>query len=167
MHIVFEGPDCSGKSSLLEAVAKELDMPCRKRIVRVGPENILEVNREDLEQEGSLLLDRCYWISDIIYEPFHNVEGSALLPLDRKLYDVGDAFYIHVTCSSEVMQGRLEERGDELFDETQIEIARRRYIEFFEHTFGREHLTIDTTEVPFEENVKKIVNKIKEVLKCK
>lgn len=114
MRIVIEGADLTGKSTLVNNLKQLLDMPGRdERIVKTG--NALEAQQKDFEKHTHHILDRCYWISDLVYEGvYHPNEVS---PMTHHISEfTGDAYtmYVFLLASKETLEKRFALRGDDI-----------------------------------------------------
>ena len=166
MRVIFEGPDLVGKSTLVSLVAAKLGMPIRGRITRVGPSQVLFANAEDFAQNPNSVLDRCYWLSDLVYEPINtgNASVCAKPPVYQLLAKDEHSIYVYVTASDEVLRERMKTRGDELLNIEQIITASHRYDDFFFNVNMKYLLTVDTSSTNVDENVERITNYIQEVI---
>lgn len=169
MKLIFEGPDGGGKSTLAKLIAEKLGYNYRGRITRVEPSKLLEANKEDLQREGNWVFDRCYWLSDTIYEPIYSSNETILNRSCSKSFDFEDTILIFVDASDEAIEHRIGTRGDELYSIEQIKLAADRYRAFFQK-YHRDHVYIDTTFGSIEQNVEKLIrciNKLEEMGLCK
>lgn len=160
VKIIFEGPDGAGKSTLAKLVADSLGVPCRGRITRVGPDAVIDVNREDLQAPGVSVLDRCYWLSDLIYEPIYSGRPSVFQFLDIAEYDTFNTILVYVDCPDNVLEERIGDRGDELYSLADILKAASRYRAFFE-TYRRKFIYVDTSQRTVGETVTYLCNILK------
>lgn len=131
MKIILEGPDLSGKTTLAKALAEALGFQLREKIVRKSPEESMKVNEEDLTREGNWILDRCYWYSDLMYEPMVTgnrsvYDGRDTLVKIAKLMKDNDCVLILMLPTDEVLEDRYS-RGDELWSLEQIKEVSQSY----------------------------------------
>lgn len=166
MLIVFEGPDGAGKTTLAEEVAKRLNYNLRGKITRVGPDLIEHSNSEDFKRDGNWILDRCYWVSDYIYEPYVNGLHSILEFKNFSKLAGSNIKYIYITCEENALRERIISRGDELWNADQIVQIKQRYDNFFTNEFPQPVLCVNT-KFDFEQNVQAIINYIKGGATCK
>ena len=161
MQIIFEGADTVGKSTLARALAREMQLPIRGRITRAVGDPFEACQKDwDIETKDNVILDRCYYISDMVYEPIYNGQQSRFasnkLHWDIELYHP-KRVVVYVTCDDSAMRTRYQEVGDELYDFKQIQEAKRRYKEFFAAYRGNNLVCIDTTTKSVEENIRTIM----------
>jgi thymidylate kinase len=133
MKIVLEGPDGCGKSTIAEIVAKCLGVPLRGRILRKGPDAVEEANREDLSIATDCVFDRCYWVSDLVYEPIYNGKLSVFAgdAQAQKIWmQEQDIMLVYIRCTETDIDKRISVRGDDLYSLEQIKDALGRYEEF-------------------------------------
>ena len=161
--IIFEGPDGAGKSTLAELVSQALELPLRGRITRVGPSNVFEVNKKDLTAPGVAVLDRCYWLSDLIYEPIYSNTPSVLQFMNMHEYDLLNTILVYVDCSDDAIKERIGDRGDELYSINQILKAANRYRCFFA-TYTRTLIKVDTSKKSLGENVSYLCNELRKYI---
>lgn len=160
MNIVFEGHDAAGKSTILKEVAKVLGYSIRGRITRVGPDKVMAAHGKDIWRKGNWVLDRCYWLSDYIYEPIYSGKPS--------VYDSTNIFFmkdintllVHVHCDESALVERLFDRGDELYSVEQIKDARTRYLNFF-NRYQEDYIDINTTDKSVETCVNEIITELR------
>lgn len=166
MRIVFEGADLTGKSTISKAIAEALKLPYRGRIVRVGPDKILQAQLEDFAKHPNAVLDRCYWLSNVVYEPITNHAPSALSSgntLKHFLHE-DDTLYILIVANEATLGKRMEERGDELQTLDTILEANKMYQRFMESRAPKHLIVHSTDEGTIEENIDKVLTMICEYL---
>ncbi len=131
MRIVIEGPDLSGKSTLADQLGERLNMPVRHGIQRVGGFNVYGAQDIDFMEHPHAILDRCYWMSDLIYEPLTTGRPSAyeFKNIDMLLTDP-NTVYIILCPDMDIMTERYNSRGDELQTWETIVKAWKRYNAF-------------------------------------
>lgn len=156
-RIILEGCDGSGKSTLGRALAEKLGWSLRDRIVRVGPGQVEGAHILDT-QESNMILDRCYFISDMIYEPIATGNKS-VFDLDRDRWErelEEDTLIVYVTATETDLIERYRQDGDDIYDIKQILIADQRYHNFFMES-KMNHIKIDTSYSGLETNVELIL----------
>lgn len=130
MRIVFEGADLTGKSTLAKLLYETSEgFTYRGKITRVGPENVKEANIADLMPDNQIM-DRCYWMSDLVYETLKDKESVFNNPADIvQLAGAPIICYIICICEDEEEhRRRYEERSDELWSFEEIRRAQKEYI---------------------------------------
>ena len=137
--VVLCGPDCSGKTTLAEGLAKVYDTRIVKGL-RVDSDKVYDKVKQDLAawknqpQEDLILLDRWQFPDDIIYERVHGRAESQLVPHIEELIEECleiPIMFVHVTALPQVLKRRYEQRGDEEVDFDMILKAHRAYGDFF------------------------------------
>lgn len=160
MKIIIEGCDCSGKSSIAASLGTQLGLPLRERIERMKPEKAVFAHMKDLSGP-SQILDRCYFISDTVYEPLMSGNNSIFDTVRNEIeeFTAEQSIIIYVYCSDEELKARYMVRGDELQSFDTIMAAHRRYREFFNNT-SMPHIRLDTTNL----NASQAASKIKKLI---
>lgn len=167
MRIVFEGADLTGKSTLAIKVAEALQLPLRGRITRVGPDKVKEAQIEDYKKYPNAVLDRCYWMSDLIYEPIYSQEPSVFLDNFKEFLQDQDTIYIILVASKKVITNRFYSRGDDIYNVDQILTANRNYMDFAEAFPGRHTIVFDTyqsREQTIQDSIEALITLIQEEL---
>jgi thymidylate kinase len=167
MIVILEGPDQAGKSTIGRKLAEALGFNYRGRITRLGPDKVIQGNEDDFTREGNWILDRCYWLSDYIYEPIFNGHQSTIATVDSGAYLKEGITYIFVTCTEETIVERMLERGDDLYTVDQIITAKQRYDKFFDEQWKRPYIKVDTTTGSVQEHVDYIINILRGISVCK
>lgn len=129
MRIVFEGADLVGKSTLAQLFAKCAEMPYRGRITKALSEQI-QVNKEDLEKHHKHVLDRCYWMTDLMYTRTVSKPSVFDYPADivTQLYS---SIYIICICSDvEEHRYRYDNRPDDLWSFAEVQRYQLEYQRF-------------------------------------
>lgn len=163
MIIIFEGADGVGKTTLANLLGERLSMPVRHRIVRVGPHRVLQAHYKDIEENDNTILDRCYALSDMVYEIIATGHESVVLShIDQIIHHINDRniIVIFVECAEKCLVERLDRRGDPLYNTQQILEAQRRYKEMFAQHQPSRYLRVDTSQGTSREHVEMIMNYI-------
>lgn len=156
-RILLEGGDNAGKTTIGKALAEKLGWTLRGRIIRVGPEKVVEAHREDMKCTQTIM-DRSYFISDMVYERVLD-KVSVFSPIRGEMEDEmrrSKTAIIHVVCSEEDIRSRYEKEGDDIHNLKEILEAHRGYRNFFYSTY-MPHLVVSTTRRTTEQNVKEII----------
>ena len=161
MRIIVEGCDNSGKTTLLNALAHRMQVTPRTRITRVGPQRVRDCNERDLTSAYELY-DRCYWITDKIYEEVYGGK-SVLTSADVQPFCSEDYLYVFVTASEDTIRERMNTRGDDLHTTESVLKARALYEEFFNNFPGR-YIKIDTTKCNLITEINAVITVVKEYI---
>ena len=164
-NIILCGCDNAGKSTLAKQLGKLTGLPLRERIERIAdPKQRREAHTYDLVRKVPHILDRCYFISDMVYEPLMSGEKS-IFEEGRggwELLTEAKAHVVFVNITEEACKKRYEMFGDELQSLKTILTARRRYEEFF-GSANMEYIEVDNSgDKSPEEVAREIMNKILE-----
>ena len=166
MRIVFEGADLVGKSTLAQEVAKRLNLPYRGKIVRVSPEELLLKQQEDFKKHPEAVLDRCYWLSNLIYEPI-TAHAPSIISTGNALRDFlrdPDTVYVLVTANEATLGARYKERGDELQTLSTIIEANKMYLKVLQVRTPKNLIILHTDKLTVEQSVDKVMDMLKQYL---
>lgn len=177
LMVVFEGPECTGKTTIIQRLADEYSCPVAKRVRTPNRYAMLSTIIHDIDEQlmrtsvGSgeplILFDRWQMISDIVYEKYCYDRRSILEPLYLSLTEAcarANIVVIYMNVTQDVMLNRFMQRGDRLRTPGQAIITRNAYEHFFENPIlggGLEYVTIDTTTLDLEYTYQEVVNIIK------
>lgn len=164
MLIILEGADNTGKSTLAKELARGTTFNIRHRILRKPPTEAAAFHKNDVSRQTNWILDRTYFISDLVYEPIYSGNESVFAK-DREQYEKElneKGLIVYVTCSEEELAKRYEKEGDPLYDLPSIKEAYGRYKRYFENEITVPYVRIDTSELDLDSCVQLIMNKRKE-----
>jgi len=146
MRIILEGPDLSGKSTLLEGLKNKIPAAVQIKLWTkpkdgspesleyiYGIYNKMLVATKD--EDVNWIFDR-YIYSQMAYSykrDHDDMDSDALRLLDIKL-EKGRALYVYVDTPLETLKARLADRGDEHIKESDLEILKARYEQIWEGT---------------------------------
>lgn len=133
MRLVIEGADLTGKTTLTKHLGQVLDMPVRGRITRVG-DKVVQAQAEDYERHDNHILDRCYWMSDYIYEPMMAGRQSIFTDKEHLQKIVEDDTTLHIVLVADLntLVERFNDRGDDIQTIDVITEANHRYMQLCE-----------------------------------
>ena len=166
LKIILEGADNVGKTTIAEWLGHYYRIKVRDRIIRTNNYQVIPKHFEDLAVNTDCIFDRCYAISDWIYEPLTVQKNSMFYIknmrdiMEQHLRD-NDIFLIHITCDIPTLQRRYDANGDDIFSFNKILEARDRYIEYFEEC-TIPFLTVNNTLDTPRESTNKIIYYIDE-----
>lgn len=160
IFVVIEGPDCSGKTTLIARLEELFDLKSEKNLRMTSHKEMTAAFAEDLvfnhprKTKVGILKDRWQYPSDIIYEEIHGRKPSRLLEWEPTLirqFVEGNVLFLYVKASPDELIRRLGERGDEEMDEAKLRAAALVYESFFRTRTDLPSATIDTTNMTEEE----------------
>lgn len=148
MILLLEGPDNGGKSSIMQElrrmheygilVEKHITVDFKKMTFR--EDNKVERTLDLVEASKAFHLniwDRCYYPSDLIYNPTVEGKPSVIQP-HRNLIEYNmllvNTIIVFVTAEIPTLMKRLASRGDEYVAESQIKSICLSYLNFFKET---------------------------------
>lgn len=164
LMVVFEGPECTGKSTMIQHIASLYDCQINKRVACKDPfmrlstvvHDIMEqkIMHNNPDAEKLVLFDRWQLVSDMIYSPMFSNEISVFQPHINMLFDECvncNILFVHVTASKEVIQERIIKRGDNLVGANDALRLQSMYENYFEQYRDRiNYERIDTTAMSKE-----------------
>lgn len=164
LMVVFEGPECTGKSTMIQHIASLYDCQINKRVACKDPFMRLSTVVHDImdqkimhnnpEAETLVLYDRWQLISDMIYSPMFANTISVFQPhVDMLLDECADCniLFVHVTASKSTIQNRIIRRGDNLVGANDALRLQSMYENYFEQYRDRmNYEEIDTTNMSME-----------------
>lgn len=118
MKIVLEGPDYCGKSSVAAILAERLNFNLRSKITRVPDTEVVLTNAEEFFNPIDTVMDRCYWLTNLIYEPITKSKASVFtsrLHFIISMLECTNSYVFYLKISAEELARRAS-RGDELWD---------------------------------------------------
>lgn len=158
--IILEGPDNAGKSTIGRLLAEKLGWSLRGKIIRVGQDMVESANEQDLARSGNEVLDRCYWLSDYIYEPVvadhKSVFERKTAEMEQHLQDRGIVL-VFIHCSAQALLDRFMLLGDDIQNQQTVIKVACRYEQFFRDDVFLNYVDIDTTSSTPEECVEAII----------
>lgn len=163
MRIVFEGADLAGKSTLAKEVAKALKLPYRGKITRVAADKLMMTQQQDFKTHPHAVLDRCYWMSNLIYEPL-TVHAPSIIstgPVLQGYLQDDETVYVLITANEATLGARYNERGDELQTLSTIIEASRMYLRFVQARPPKHFILFSTDKGSIADNVAELVKLIK------
>lgn len=172
MILLLEGPDNGGKSTIMEHLQKQhAEGTLVSKHTLVNFKNM--TFREDDKVQRTFayinesrmwdlnIWDRCYYPSDLIYNPLVEKKPSLLHVRDAEIeYEMlmHNTVVLFVTANEQVLRARLEARGDEYLKDAEQNIkAAHRYVRFFQTTALPWYL-IDTSRIPIQATVDQVVS---------
>lgn len=161
IFLVFVGPDCSGKSSLVSRVSDFFGVPVVKGLKHDDRATLCDKIFSDFRtyspvySNQGIIMDRWQFPDDIIYEEVFGQEASTLLEyielikMDVKVFK---PLFIYVKAEPQELERRFMQRGDEFVNSEQILKAATLYEKFFEEHSDLPFITIDTTNLQKHES---------------
>lgn len=161
MIIITEGIDCSGKSTLIEALAKEIGYE-----VQQGSSFSITANKTEEElfeafmsftKLDNIILDR-YMYSNLVYAPLYN-DYACLSDEHRKFIEreiKGDTLLVYLCADKSTIAQRFKTRGEEYVDESKITAI----LDGYDAQLGKtslDFLIYDTSYLETNDIVKSIV----------
>ncbi len=162
MILIFEGPDCAGKSTMIEAVRQEHInagySPESVAIWHAGPfpqdsdawtEYVVPLAPLSPSKDWLVLVDRWH-IGELVYGPIFR--GGSRLSLEQRRWidgyvrSLGGAL-IHITARTEELLARHAGRGDDMVSAEQLEPIRAAFVQHIDPRQGYQVFTrtYDTT----------------------
>ena len=140
MLIIVEGPDCAGKSSLIEELRRRIERRSANDVVHVlkcGPpvghpldEYVVPLlgyrPNDQINANHHVICDRFHWgeaVYPTVFKRDTLLDGGQWRYIESFLLSRG-AFVVHLTASPEVLERRLRHRGDNLVDVSQLRVIR-------------------------------------------
>lgn len=160
MFVVLEGPDCSGKTTLAANLSEILDIPVEKNLRMTDHNAMVQSFADDLvfkhprKTGEGILKDRWQYPSDIIYEEIHGRAPSKLLDWEPTLINQfveGKVLFLYVKASQTELVRRLNFRGDDEINTTQVRSVAAIYDSFFKTRKDLPQATLDTTGLTEQE----------------
>lgn len=142
--IIFEGPECVGKTTIVQKLADEFSARVQKG-VRIKDRFLLVASVvEDIKSqiartsvgdgEALILFDRWTAISDIVYEKYCYGKVSimeSILPEVKSLLKEIDVTIVYLNVDKDEMIRRFDERGDKLRTREEALMVYDAYEQFF------------------------------------
>lgn len=162
LFLVVEGPDCSGKSTLVEQLAKTFDLPLEKNLRIKNPQAIIRSLAEQIvfahprKTGKGTIKDRWQYPSDIIYEEIHGRTESILVDWEPSLIKelhYANVLFLYVKADAKELVRRRNIRGDDEINDLQLIQLADMYENFFNDP-KREGLSVavvDTTNLSPDE----------------
>lgn len=160
MILILEGPDGAGKTSIVKGL-KELHswgslVPQGKTVnfVKTTYKEDDKVERtfkliEESKQYDVNIWDRCYYPSDLIYNPIVEERPSVIEPvkaeIERELMLAG-AQILLIDASTDTLHRRMSARGDEYVDPSLLGKIASEYVAFL-GTTPLEWFSVNTTNM--------------------
>ena len=175
--IVFEGPECVGKSTQVQLLAEEFSCAVSKRVRTVGKFPRLSAVVNDIEaqanrtrlvgSEAVTLFDRWQLVSDMVYEKYCYGKTSIfepLLPVLGNACKNSNIIIVYLDIDQEEMVRRFQIRGDKLRTLDEAIKVHKAYREFFENC-PLPYVRIDVTGKSIQKIFSEIV-KVTEIKEC-
>lgn len=146
MRIILEGPDLSGKSTLIEALKNKIPSGVQIKLwtkPKDGSQESLDyiygiynkMFTATKDKDVNWLFDR-YIYSQMAYSykrEHDDMDSDELRLLDIKL-EKDRALFVYVDVPFETLKARLTDRGDEHITESDLTILKERYEQIWEQT---------------------------------
>jgi thymidylate kinase len=177
LMLVLEGPDCTGKTTVVQRFAEEYSCATHKRVRTKDRYAMLSSIFNDINQQlmrtsvGSgdslVVFDRWQLVSDIVYEKFCYGKDSILEPLYPvlgKVCHTANILVIYMTIDKDEMVSRFNIRGDRLRTVEEVIRVHEAYEKMFSKTgIGQNlpHVLLDVTGMSPDsvyERIKDIIN---------
>lgn len=145
MIVIFEGLDGCGKSTL----AKRFSEKYAFKYIHEGytDDVIIKQNRivemlQRLLSEKNYIYDRTTLIDDFVYS-FLNKKESTLSNYKPIILDIlAECKVFYLELDEQVRMKRLDDRGDEYINNTQIEMIKNQYDKFLQQCFNVQHIEL-------------------------
>lgn len=154
IHVILEGPDNSGKSTLAATLKERIQGEHLKAIHTDDDEVTVDRVAEYLMtikqpgyHEPIVIWDRWYYPSDLVYNPIVAKMASPLgpyTPFIEKMLNKANTMILHVTSNKDDLIRRLSSRGDDYMTTDMYDAIIARYDAFFKMT-KLPHKTINTS----------------------
>jgi deoxyadenosine/deoxycytidine kinase len=154
--VVVVGPDCSGKTGLIEALAAHTGATVVKGLriterCEIMPHLRRQLAEYDPKVTGKgVIMDRWQFPDDIIYEYHYGRRTSVVMDnlrsFNKELRKV-DVLFLYVTADVDVLAERLRIRGDDEVAVEQLADIHRRYEEFFNNTYVNMNMRLPKGEI--------------------
>lgn len=171
MIVNFIGVDKTGKTTLIDEVASELEWPVKRFKAPFTNEqiesNVWEVIDTHERDELDGLYERWNYPEDLIYGPVIEGQDSVLKVwgpnIEIRLLEIG-CLFVYTTASLQLIARRINLAGGDYYIKLKhVPILRKAYLSFLERT-RIPYIEVDTTYLSIKENVDKIIIRIKEAL---
>jgi thymidylate kinase len=152
--IVFEGCDGTGKTTLAEATAQNINASLIHSTLTPPGTDLVTTYHCLLEPAGRLVFDRCF-LSELVYGPLYRghtrLTYQHMATLVRHVV-ARNGIFVHVTAPANVIRQRLVARGERhLPDLDEIELVCDRYDELFRAVRTMAKVLLITTDHPDED----------------
>lgn len=139
LFIVFEGADGSGKTSLAKEIAKtfKVGYTHNDKCYNYNDGLMKSYNYiNELEEMDSCVIDRLVHTGEGIYAPiYRGYDGSNYFAnLEEKMMEKFDMLIVYVQADDEVIEKRLEERGEDYINFEDIKKIKENYINYLQNT---------------------------------
>lgn len=178
LMVVFEGPECVGKTTIVQRLADEFSCPVEKRVRNKNKFEMLSTIIDDIrkqqlrtsvgEGDSLVLFDRWQLVSDVVYEKYCYGSESILEPLYPILSDECidiNIVIIYLNVDKDVMLDRFRTRGDKLRTIEEASRVYDAYHDMFHNCLGRSlpYVEIDTTNDSMDEAYNHVLNFISRI----
>lgn len=154
MKIALDGVDCTGKTTISEALANKYGCNI-VRLTNGGDRSLMAYLQ--FTMANNVIHDRTF-LSEIVYPKFFNRESRLNVDDIPILFKMLDAFNVQtfiLTASPETLRSRFAERGDEFItDMNVIDQINQEYLRIA--SLNPQFTVIDTTDKTIDEIVEEI-----------
>lgn len=172
MYIIFEAPDCAGKTTttieLEKALSESLLDESKFTIVKgssfehskCSNEELFEKFKEMLTDEH-IIFDRFIYSNEVyasLYEDFSILTDEQRRFIEREIK--GNAIVIYLEAELETLKQRIESRGDEYVTADRLASIQEKYAESISKIEGLPILKFNTTYTSTEEIVSRILEEL-------
>lgn len=177
LMLVIEGPDCVGKTTLIQALADHYSCEVTKRIRTKDRYTMMSNIFNDIDRQmlayqcgGSSrsvsIYDRWQLVSDPLYEKYCYRRSSILepfYPFLAKKFQEANILVLYLTMDLDDLLARFDERGDALRSREElirIHDAYEQMFEIFGMGYNLPHERLDVTGFSREALVEKVISMI-------
>lgn len=163
MLIIVEGPDCAGKSSLIEELRRRIERRSANDVIHVlkcGPpvghpldEYVVPLlgyrPNDQINANHHVICDRLHWgeaVYPTIFKRDTLLDGAQWRYIESFLLSRG-AFVVHLTAPVDVLERRLAVRGDDVVDASQLHVIRNGFYAIMHNTL-LPHLVAEVDDYP-------------------
>lgn len=177
--IIFEGGECTGKSTLVQKLGEAWSCDYQKRVATKDQATLIRTVFNDLaeakqrtsgcEDAKPMLFDRWQGISDIIYTDLFTEGYSILEDLQELIAEEcrkAKIMIVYLHCDDDTLRNRFVARGDLLVDLTEALNISNAYTNYFGYDCPFTYRGIDTNnkspEAVLEEVAELILHEMEE-----
>ncbi|MEG1636125.1 MAG: hypothetical protein RR324_01300 [Cellulosilyticaceae bacterium] len=174
LMLVLEGPECTGKTTIVQRLADEQSCHTHKRVRTKERFAMLSTVVNDIDQQlmrvsvdsedNLIVFDRWQLVSDIVYEKYCYNQPSILeelYPTLGKACDKANILVVHVTIDKSEMVRRFVSRGDRLRTIDEAILVHEAYTQMFSpNALGTylPYITLDATGLNTDELYERILS---------